>query len=127
MTSSFEGQTWPRITFARPESEEYNLPEDKKLIDWVKEKFPAVATEMPKSYNVNIKSRNGGSEKGLKIKIKDGAGGSSSPDGSGETQENYRYEVYVEKGGKIFKINLQGINGQQAKDFYDDWLDEVKI
>ncbi len=126
MSSSFDGQTWPRITLTHLESEEYNLPADKKLIDWVKEKFPAVATEMPKSYNINIKSKNGGSEKGLKVKIKDSVG-SPSPDSNNTEQENYHYEVFVEKGSKIFKINLQGINGQTAKDFYDDWLDEIKI
>ncbi len=124
LSSSFESQTWPKITFTHLESTEYQLPEDKKLIDWVKEKFPSVASEMPKTYNISIKSKSGNPKKGLKIKINDGT--AAATDSSGES-EKYHYEIYVEKDGKIFKINLQGIDGQKAKDFYDDWLDEVRL
>lgn len=115
LTSTFDGQTWPKITVTHLDSAEYQLPEEKKLIDWVKEKFPSTASVMPKNYNIEIKTKSGSPEKGLKIKIEEGGA------------ENYRYEVYVEKSGKIYKMNLQGINGQKAKDFYDDWLDEVKL
>ncbi len=132
LSSTFEGQTWPKITITHSESEEYNLPADKNLIDWVKEKFTSVASSLPKNYNITIKSKSGNPEKGLKVKIDDpstepAANLNSNDNSKEDKKENYHYEVFVEKSGKIFKFNLQGIDGQKAKDFYDDWLDEIKL
>lgn len=110
-----QNQLWSNILITHPEAPEYILPKDKKLIDWMKEKFSGSGLQsIPKDYNFEFKSQKGDPKKAIKITASDSQNGS-------------RYEIFLEIDNKIIQIIMPGAGNKAAKEFYDKWLDKFKV
>jgi hypothetical protein len=104
-------QGWPNIVVTHYDKEEFTLPKDKKLIEWVREKFGIKDVNVLPDYNVELKTQKGKPKKAVKVNI------SQTP------QAYTRDEIYFENSSKIFQIQLMDSNKEPAKKIYDAWLE----
>jgi len=115
LTAATTSQNWPYIIIAHYENESFALPVGKKFLDWVKEKFSWMGDKAPKDYNIEFPVSKGDPKKGVLIHVP-------------QTPQAYaRDEVYFEKNGKIFQIQLLDSDKTPAQEFYNVWLGTFKL
>lgn len=123
IAGNLKNKGWPYIIVSHYNNESFTLPDNKKLLDWVKDKFnitPKTDKGTLDNYNIRnieIPTEKGDPKKAVRIYV---------PQSSSQTNQNSpsfaKEEIYYNSGAKILLIQLVDPGDTQAQKIYETWL-----